>query len=70
MQKLVFECFISNSIALSCFLSDFENMIEQLYQKLYDSFNNHEAYCGLDIMRWVEKPYGKATFVEMMVQKW
>ena len=25
---------------------------------------------GLDIMRWVEKPYGKATFVEMMVQKW
>ena len=44
MHKLVFECFTSISIALSCFLSDFENMIEQLYQKLYDSFNNHEAY--------------------------
>jgi len=40
MQELVFEWIITVSIALSCILSDFKNMIEQLYQKLYDSLKS------------------------------
>ena len=40
MQKLVFEWIITVFIALSCFLSGFKNMIEQLYQKLYDSLKS------------------------------